>query len=508
MQIQLCHLIIALVALLSYLPAATAAIGHVAPTRPFALLAPIFPVQQQPAATKKQDAIQKEPATKKEANAVTVEASTATSKSKLPVQVSVDKSRVRVGEPVRITLSPASLVANPRYTVTIDFGDRTPPTETHQPLLVHRYDRVGHYDVRVVSVVDSSPPYINQQRPSVSLSAAPTTAVERTPVLFNAQISFSYPNVKYHFVFGDGAKTAWQDSSKTTHAYDATGSYVAYVEIGAPDNGIFKRMGDRVRQTIQVVSQPPIAPSVAVDLIANPTTVKAQRLVTFNARVDYPRQGARAGIAAVFLYPNLQYRFAFGDGSPSNGWQNSPQTTHRYAVAGNYEAYVELGRLNNQRVNTVAASNPRQVNVISSTSTPTPTPTPSQTGVSSPSPKIPVGGISPSPLNVISPTPAAGPQDQTRDRSTEWPRLPDNLWKYLLLAMLIVVVNYQTFKLLFVPRPTFSARPDAGGSDVDEGMKPLAINAQLLLRPDIADAQYYVSTDEVSFVRSMRRGNV
>src|SRR5688572_18645171 len=37
------------------------------------------------------------------------------------VIVTVDKSRVRVGELVRFTLSPASLVTNPKLTVTIDF---------------------------------------------------------------------------------------------------------------------------------------------------------------------------------------------------------------------------------------------------------------------------------------------------------------------------------------------------------------------------------------------------
>jgi hypothetical protein len=42
---------------------------------------------------------------------------------------------------------------------------------------------------------------------------------------------------------------------------------------------------------------------------------------------------------------------------------------------------------------------------------------------------------------------------------------------------------------------------------VDEGSKALAINSQILLRPDIADGEYLVSTGEPNLVKSVRREN-
>jgi hypothetical protein len=82
-----------------------------------------------------------------------------------------------------------------------------------------------------------------------------------------------------------------------------------------------------------------------------------------------------------------------------------------------------------------------------------------------------------------------------------------NWWKYLLVALLISFVGYRTYGLLFAPRPTFRPVPDAGGSGVDEVTNPLAINSQILLKPDIADGLYRVSTAEPNLVRSIRREN-
>jgi hypothetical protein len=79
-------------------------------------------------------------------------------------------------------------------------------------------------------------------------------------------------------------------------------------------------------------------------------------------------------------------------------------------------------------------------------------------------------------------------------------------WWYLLIP-LIGGGGYWTFKALFLPRPTFSSRTDAGSSKVDEGSKTLAIESQILLKPNIADGQYRVGVDEENFIQSVRSEN-
>src|SRR5687767_2163858 len=59
------------------------------------------------------------------------------------VTVAVEKTPVRVGELVRFTLSPASLVNNPKLNVSVDFGDGT-IIRARQPTVSHRYGATGH----------------------------------------------------------------------------------------------------------------------------------------------------------------------------------------------------------------------------------------------------------------------------------------------------------------------------------------------------------------------------
>jgi hypothetical protein len=270
------------------------------------------------------------------------------------VGVTVDRSRVRVGDTVRFTLNPASLVTNPLYKVTIHFGDGT-RIQTNRTEIVHRYRANGNYKVfasvvaaeRVVGDAGRSVPLPVPRAlpvPRVSLSSAPATAVAGRPVTFSAQLSSSYPNLKYRFAFGDTNQTGWQDSSQTTHTYPDAGTYQAYVDIAAVESGAMKQLGGSVRKPIQVTN----APLGPVELVASPMFAEVGQLVTFSTRV-------------VSSDPNLRYRFAFGDG-PLRGWQSSPQTSHEYSSAGNYPAYVEIGVANNQGIRLVGSA-PRAVHV-------------------------------------------------------------------------------------------------------------------------------------------------
>ena len=58
-----------------------------------------------------------------------------------------------------------------------------------------------------------------------------------------------------------------------------------------------------------------------------------------------------------------------------------------------------------------------------------------------------------------------------------------------------------------MPRPTFRSRKDSGASEVDQEGKPLSIESQILLKPNITDGQYLVGTDEGNLIQSVRREN-
>ena len=483
-----------------------------------------------------------------------------------------------------VNLDPPAGVSRPVFRV--NFGDGREEL-TSDRLIDHKYSRVGHYDVYAWIESEATPP---RPVPRVSLAIAPDSAQVGTPVTFNAQLTGAYPGIKYRFVFGDNKQTGWQDQPQTTHSYELANTYLAYVDIGAGDNGSFKSLGGSARQPVRV--NDPQRDSV--NLTPDPSTVEAGRRVTFNARaisrdpnISYrfffgdgstTEWQTSSQTAHNYSSPNtylayvqmssssntfgrpivssarvpirvttsqglavnltvdpatvdtktlvaltarassnntiIRYRFFYGDGS-SSGWQVGPRSSHRYRVADTYSAYVEAGLFNNGRsIQLGAASKPIQI-AVTPIAPPAPTPSPTPTPASSPTPSP---GSSPSSSPSGSPSSSPGGSSSSSPvppRSVTEPSPPPgfldnferNWWKYLSVALLISFVGYQTFKTIFAPRPTFRSVPDAGGAGVDEETNPLAINAQILLHPDIADGLFRVSATEPNLVRSIRREN-
>lgn len=499
------------------------------------------------------------------------------------VNVTVDRQRVPLGDLVTFTLSPASVVLNPQYIVTLDFGDRD-KTRDRKAVIAHLYRAPGNYrySVSVSSVIGPFKPKVLQ----VKLSATPLSATIRQTVNFRAELSENYPSIKYRFVFADGWQTAWQDAPQTTHEYISPKTYLAYVDIGTAGAGrSIERIGGSVRLAIQILpsgaplrevtlsakpsrteerrlvsftasltgnatdpryrfvfgdksqatgwqtsslmghrylaagdyaarvevrvlnnpSAPQVVSSVpilikvkpaatqAVSLDANPTSVMENLPVFFRAKVDSPSS-------------NIRYRFNFGDGSTPTAWMGKALETHAYARAGNYAPYVEIGRATTGPINATASSS-RRVTVTAflppDAVTPTPTPMPSPSMVTpmptldtsspSPGPSIPnIGGTTPSPGQ---PTPVQRPGG--------FP--PNNWWIYLLIA-LALFAGYQTWKWLAAPRPTFHPRLDPGVSQVGVE-KPLSIDFQVQLNPDIAAGEYGIKSNEASFIRSERKSD-
>ncbi len=263
------------------------------------------------------------------------------------VNVTVDRNRVPVNYEVTFTLSPASVVGNPKYIVTLQFGDGT-QTRARTTQLTHPYGAPGTYTYSVSVTSDPANDPISNRVPQVTLSAAPNAVATSQPVTFSAQLSENYPNLKYRFVFADGSQTAWQDSSQTTHEYVSPKTYLAYVDIGEAAGGSVKRIGGSVRKAVEV-TKPITSRDPTVSLSARPTSVTRRQIVSFAATVVSDNK-------------NVSYRFVFGDRTAPTAWQASSQANHRYLAAGNYSARVDV-RTNNGSGGPSVSSSPLTIEV-------------------------------------------------------------------------------------------------------------------------------------------------
>ncbi len=438
------------------------------------------------------------------------------------VRVNVDRNRVPLGDEVTFTLAPASGVWDSRFTVTFYFGDDSLP-EMHQvpDVFRHKYGAAKTYRYATdVKEIVSPTPSPTPPPPSVKLIVNPTTVATNSPVNSIVHLSHKYPNIQYRFVFGDGAQTDWQDAPQTTHSYATEKTYLAYVDIGEGSRRSPKRIGGSQRQTIQVTA-PPI---VRVSLLARPISVKAGDTVRFNAQTNSRD-------------PKIKYRFTFGDGA-STSWQASPGTNHKYAGAGDYFASVEVGLPGGQGIKTAGTSKPAKIGVAAGpTPTPSPSPRPSPKPTVSPSPTpLPSPGPSPSSTNRTSPESSPNPSPSATTTSSGTPdgnggltnstspevtptpsgsptptvsgpfRFPDGWWKYLLIALLLIYPVYKAATFFLLPRPKFVPHPDPGVAGVG-AEKPLSIDLQLALDPNVTGGQYGLDTGGGSLIKSERGSN-
>ena len=82
------------------------------------------------------------------------------------VKVTVDRKRVPLGDEVTFTLAPASVVLNPRFIVTLFFGDRN-QRRVSQTQIVYRYEATGTYTYSIlVKLAAPPPPQVFQDVPA------------------------------------------------------------------------------------------------------------------------------------------------------------------------------------------------------------------------------------------------------------------------------------------------------------------------------------------------------
>jgi hypothetical protein len=442
------------------------------------------------------------------------------------VKLSVTPTSVKPDNPVKFKADLSHDYPGIRYRFV--FGDGSDSGWRDTPLTTYNYRSPGTYPAYVdiglgnggsVKRIDGSlrqPIEVRSPEPrriAVQLTADRLTVKAKDEVTFLAQVNPIEPNLGYRFSFGDGSRlTEWQASPRTKHPYASAGTYPASVEVRVT-NARSSQPNARSRP-LSIIVEPPSPPSPAVDLFVAPRSVVAGFPVYFKA-------------TAASANSQVRYRFNFGDSSAPGTWQEAREETHIYSLAGTYPAFVEISRSSNEP-NAVASSARKQVRVtpviIEPPATPTPTPqpnaSPSPTGTASPSnspnqsPTVsptttPTPDGSPSPLRgETSPTPGATPSPSaTASPTAPTSGLPDDWWKYVLPAALILFGGYQGWKYFFVPTPTLEPHVDPGVAALGTEGGPLAINFQMELDPNVTDGQFAVDTTEGSLIKSERKSN-
>lgn len=395
-------------------------------------------------------------------------------------KLTADRSQVQVGEEVKFSVTPVNQTARARFTFTFDFGDGT-QQKTDQPETVHQYRAAGPRTASVSLQLNGALTFVPKPfvLPSINIlvvnapiEAAPNPVEVGVPVTLTTKFFATDSNVRYRFFFGDSPQPGpWLDQPQARHTYAATGRQHAHAEIGRAERGTVVTIDRSAEKTVEVKPVPPGAATFS----ATPATVNPDEPVSF--AVKFASQNR-----------DIRYRFVFDDGSPPSDWDIKPVQKHSYAVAREYHPYAEIGLFNGGSTTTIATTTTQLITVNAPPATPSPSGTITPTVSPTITPAVPPG-VS------VTPTPGKG----------GLLTFLENWWKYLVVALLISFVGYRTLRKIFAPRAIIRSCPDAGAADVNDGMQPLAINSQVLLRPNIAAAQYEVHTDEANFVRSVRR---
>ena len=391
-------------------------------------------------------ALQSTPAQKP--NTVTIRSRSTTSQTGIPeVKAVADRTRVPVGDKVTFTLSPASVIKDPCYQVTLFFGDDAREI-MRQPQTVHIYQANGNYTYSILvrpvggcGATSTSTPF---PIPDVRLILTPSSVDVNQPVTFVAELSSPARNFSYRFVFDDGSKTEWQTTPKATHAYSIPKTYRAYVDIGLPMNGVIKQLGGSKRHTI----------TVAANQFGNQNeNTNGNRNKNQNSnRPNDNRDGNRNGNTRANVNRNVNGNSNVTSNSNVTGNSNGNGNSN---VTGNLKA--------NSKANTNTRGNANGNRNANANVTPQ-----------------------------ASATSSAVPSGNTNDS-------PDDWWKYLVFLPLLMLAGYKAMTFFLLPRPTFVAHPKAGNAKASG----LTFDSQVDVDPNV-DGAFKIDATGGNLIKAKR----
>ena len=422
------------------------------------------------------------------------------------VKLTANPASIEAGKPVTFTARPSLQSSNAEYQFA--FGDTSATGWQASPRATHRYNAAGNYSARVEvrvanrtnapqSASDATTVEVTEPvGPSkVDLKVIPATVPLGVPVLFQAIPSAENTKARYRFNFGDGSSTSWSSDPLQTHSYNAAGTYPAFVEMASVSEPVkvSAASGKKRVRVMPIRSHPDTNDNRNSNGNSNSNTGNS---ANSNAT---PRSNTNSGA-------NSNGNSNTGRNANSNANSNTGGNTNSNTfgqVNGNVNLQTNtnfrgnvnsntFGQVNgnvNLQTNTNSGGNVNATNANSSAN--------GNANANSNSTNAGNSNANASNANssVASATVATS-EPGAKGGTTDW-------WKYLIIAAIILFAAYQAFSYFFAPRPTFEPHFNPGDSQVSAG-KPLSIDLQLDVDPNIQAGEFSIDTQGNSLIKSKR----
>jgi hypothetical protein len=404
------------------------------------------------------------------------------------VRLSATPASIESGKPVAFTARASVRSPNAKY--RFDFGDKSVTAWQENPSATHRYRVAGKYSARVELRVastsnapqtagDSMTIEVTQpaEKPTIDLKVIPATVPLGIPILFQAVPSKAVAHAVFRFNFGDGsAPTEWSADPTKAHVYKAARSYAAFAEMAISGNGPLTSGRKQVRVTsIGAVNN---TNSNQNPNSGNNTNSNATPRSNTNAT---PRSNSNGNTNS-----NGKANSNRKANSNSNG--NGTVTGETNSNANSNPAGNANSNANNRANENATSLANANSHILANTNGNNRGNRNANANLSSP------GATNSNPD--FSPAPTQDPEGAESGAATNW-------WMYAIIAAIILFAAYQVFSYFFAPRPTFVPHFDPGDSKVAAG-KPLSIDLQMDVDPNIRDGEVRVETEGKSLIKAKR----
>ena len=392
------------------------------------------------------------------------------------VKLAASPASIESGKPVTFTARPSARSSNAKY--RFDFGDKSATAWQANPSATHRYRAAGKYSARVelrVASTSNAPQTADDSttievtepagKTKIDLRVIPATVPLGVPILFQAVPSTVSARAVYRFNFGDGsAPTEWSADPVQTHVYKVATSYAAFAEMAISGN-------------------PPVASS------------RKQLSITSIGPV-HNTNGNQNSNSGSNTNSNTTPRSNTNRSTSTNGNANSNANSNRnWSVTGETNSTGNSNAAGNINLNANSGANVNANSLANANSHIGANTNGNNRGNRSANANVSSTGATNANAN-FSPAPTQNPEAAEPLASTNW-------WMYAIIAAIILFAAYQAFSYFFTPRPTFVPHFDQGDSKVAAG-KPVSIDLQVDVDPNIRDGDVTVETDGQSLIKAKR----
>ncbi|HWP53576.1 MAG TPA: PKD domain-containing protein [Pyrinomonadaceae bacterium] len=396
------------------------------------------------------------------------------------VKLSATPASIESGKSVTFTARAGVRSPNAKY--RFDFGDQSATAWQENPSAAHRYRAAGQYSARVELRVasmsnapqtasDSTTIEVTQpvEKATIDLKVIPATVPLGMPILFQAVPSTASAHAVYRFNFGDGsAPTEWSADPTKAHVYKAARNYAAFAEMAISGN----RPVTSGRKQVRVTS---------IGQVDN--TNRNQNSNSGNNTNSTPTPRSNTN------------RNTNSNGNANSNRKANSNANGNWSVTGETNSNANSNPAGNIISNANNRANENANSLANANSHIVANTNGNNTGNRNANANLSSPGATNSNAD-FSPAPTQNPEGAESGASTNW-RM------YAIIAAIILFAAYQAFSYFFAPRPTFVPHFDPGDSKVAAG-KPLSIDLQIDVDPNIRDGEVRVETEGKSLIKAKR----